>query len=140
MKLSAEQFAELEATFKPQGSPRRLDRRRANRTDLRARIRITPIAAGEQLESFEVMVCDFSARGIAFLHSTPMVDSDQFITQLPRRSGGSVQLLCTVMHCVEISADEFRIGADFTSTTPVTGQEDGTSTIGTRRTKESMLR
>ena len=72
MKLSAEQFAELASTFGSQESPVRHDRRRANRMDLRAKIRITPIISGQRLDTLEVMACDFSARGIAFLNPAPL--------------------------------------------------------------------
>ncbi|HMB96777.1 MAG TPA: PilZ domain-containing protein [Tepidisphaeraceae bacterium] len=114
MKLSAEQFAELAATFNAKASPTEHDRRRAARMELQANIKITPIHSGNRLSAMHVIVSDFSARGIAFLHATPMPLGQQFITELPRKSGGVVELLCTVAHCSIIGHNAYRVGAEFT--------------------------
>jgi len=118
MKLSAEQFAELAATFNAKESPIEHDRRRAARMDLRANVKITPVHAGRRLSPTHVMVSDFSARGIAFIQSDSMIKGEQFVTELPRNGGGNVELLCTVMHCRSIGHNVFTIGAEFTCVLP----------------------
>ena len=141
MKLSAEQFAELASTFSAQGSPVRHDRRRANRMDLRAKVRMTPIVSGQRLASSDVMACDFSARGIAFLLPNQLQSGVQFITHLPRRSGGIVELLCTVMHCEQLKGNLYRIGAEFTCTIQQQDRLDQHSEhVERERIRESMLR
>src|SRR4051794_19969695 len=98
MKLSAEQFAQLAATFNAQEGPHQHERRRAARMDLAARVTITPIHAGHKLAPMQVTISDFSARGVAFTDPVEMELGRQFILELPRREGGSACLLCTVMH------------------------------------------
>ncbi|HEY1629068.1 MAG TPA: PilZ domain-containing protein [Tepidisphaeraceae bacterium] len=116
MKLSAEQFAELAASFNAKASTTEHERRRAQRMELQANIKITPVQAGTRLNATHVMVCDFSARGIAFLHTTAMTPGQQFVAELPRNGGGVVELLCTIMHCTDVGTNAFRIGAEFTCT------------------------
>lgn len=110
--------------------------------DLRAKIRMTPIISGQRQQATDVMACDFSARGIAFLHPAAVASGTQYITHLPRRSGGIVELLCTVIHCEQLSGSMFRIGAEFTCTIQ---QHQGKVDLAaegreTRRIRESMLR
>jgi len=141
MKLSAEQFAELASTFNGVASSGKFDRRRANRMDLNARIKITPIASGQRMEEMNVMACDFSARGVAFLNNTALPAGAQFITELPRRSGGTVQFLCTIMHSEAVGGSMFRIGSEFTCTlqpAPQTSAADDQREM--KRIRESMLR
>jgi c-di-GMP-binding flagellar brake protein YcgR len=141
MKLSAEQFAELASTFGAQGSPIKHDRRRANRTDLRAKMRVTPVVSGQHLEPMEVMACDFSARGFAFLNPTAISRGMQFITRLPRRSGGQVEFLCTVVHCEEVGKNAYRIGAEFTCTLhPAATHTAADEQREMQRIRESMMK
>jgi hypothetical protein len=116
MKLSAEQFAELASSFGAKASQTKHERRRAARMDLHARVSIIPTEASGARKPIDVSVCDFSARGIAFLRDCAMQTGEQFLTQLPGKSGGSVWLLCTVHHCTTVSDSLFRIGAEFTCT------------------------
>ena len=114
MKLSAEQFAELAATFHPQSAPAQQERRRAARTELVASVKITPVAGGKYLDSITVTICDFSARGVAFIDAKPLERGLQFVLELPRRSGGAVAMLCTVTHVKSVGPQMSRMGAEFT--------------------------
>jgi hypothetical protein len=141
MKLSAEQFAELAASFNAKASPTEHDRRRAARMELQANIKITPVQSGKRLGAMHVMVCDFSARGIAFIHTVAMTAGHQFVAELPRSGGGAIELLCTVAHCAEAGHNAYRIGAEFTcslQTNPKhTPNEDADEL---KRIRESMLK
>jgi hypothetical protein len=140
MKLSAEQFAELAATFNAKESPTEHDRRRAARMELQARVKIMPIHGGAKLNAMYVMVSDFSARGIAFLHSASMSAGQQFITELPRKGGGNVELLCTVMHCEPVGHNAFTIGAEFTcALNPGAKHIPSDDARAVKRIRESLL-
>jgi hypothetical protein len=112
MKLSAEQYAELLSSFYSRTSHENANKRRAPRMALQARITIVPLVGNEPQHAVDVTTCDFSARGIAFLSNKPMRIGDQFITELPRRTGGRVNLLCEVVRS-EATGDFHRIGANF---------------------------
>src|SRR4051812_7118864 len=113
MKLTAEQFAELAATFDAKQGRTKHERRRASRMDLQARIKILPVTSGKRLEPLTVTICDFSARGISFIDQTPMEMGQQFVLELPRREGAPVTLLCTVMHIKHVGPEIHRMGAEF---------------------------
>lgn len=139
MKLSAEQYADLLSSFE-ECDTRRFDNRKAARVELKARIKIIPMIDGEPREPVHVMTCDFSARGISFIHGSEMRPGQQFITELPRKSGGTAELLCVVKRCKELGSDSFRIAAEFdcavsssTRTDPAQDARD------VQRIRESML-
>lgn len=139
MKLSAEQFAELAASFNATPSQTKHERRRAARMDLQAKVRIYPMADGERLAALTVVVSNFSARGLSFVYSKGMESGTQFITELPRKGGGTVEMLCTVAHSVKVGdSDLFRIGAEFTCAAPArTAQPDDADQMS--RIREKML-
>jgi hypothetical protein len=116
MKLSAEQFAELASSFGATESGQKHEQRRAARMELHARVKITALEAAGARKEIDVAICDFSPRGIAFLRDCAMAGGQQFLLQLPGKSGGSVCLLCEVRHCVAVNESLFRIGAEFTCT------------------------
>lgn len=141
MKLSAEQFAELAASFDARQSTTTHERRRAARLDLTARVKIIPIVSGKRLAPTQIMVCNFSARGLSFIYEQPMERGRQFITELPRKSGGVLEMLCTVVHSDPVGSNAYRMGAEFTCTVPG-AQSAGTSQGDTeemKRIRESML-
>lgn len=81
---------------------------------LQARLTIVPLIGDQQQPPIVVTTCDFSARGLAFLNEKHMQVGDQFITELPRRNGGRVRLLCEVARCEQTASAAFhRIGANF---------------------------
>lgn len=115
MKLTAEQFADLAASFNP-GQPdgSRQERRRASRTELSAQVDIRPVVDGVMSDSAGVQVEDFSSRGIAIRHHVPLDNGAQFVVELKRQSGGCVSMLCTVLHCRELQPKSYKVGAEFT--------------------------
>jgi hypothetical protein len=110
--------------------------------DLQARIKITPVTAGKSQGALAVTICDFSARGISFVDETRMEIGQQFILELPRREGGPVSLLCTVMHVKPVGNDIHRMGAEFTCGVQSSAQHKDTSSSESpeaRRIRASML-
>ena len=144
MKLSAEQFAELASSFNTQPKEQQHEKRRAPRTDLQASVRITPVVSGRQLAPISVIISDFSARGIAFVESSPMEAGQQFVLELPRREGGNVSLLCTVMHVKPCGRNAYRIVAEFTCGVQPSSQSNSAhekpDAAEVKRIRESMLR
>jgi c-di-GMP-binding flagellar brake protein YcgR len=143
MRLSAEQFAELAASFDARQPVRTHERRRAARLELHARLTIVPISDEQPQDPVKVAVCDFSARGIAILYHAQMVCGQQFVAHMPRKDGvGCVSLLCTVRHCHSSGPDYYRVGAEFTCVLP-TGQLSHADPLETaqqmKRIRESML-
>jgi hypothetical protein len=112
MKLSAEQFAELISSFSSKQQVL-TNNRRAPRMALQARLTIFPLVGHDLQEAVVVTTCDFSARGISFLNAKAMRVGEQFITELPRRNGGRVNLLCEVVRSEPTSGPYWRIGANF---------------------------
>lgn len=138
MKLSAEQFAELAASFNATPTKGNHERRRAARMDLQARIRIHPMADGRRQDPVSVIVSNFSARGLSFINPTSIEMGTQFITALPRKGGGSVEMLCTVVHSHHAGPNAWRIGAEFTCAAP-TQPVGADSADEMKRIRESML-
>ena len=139
MKLSAEHFAELAASFQGRETTKH-DQRRASRLEIRAKVKIIPVISGQWLDPVEVLVCDFSARGISFLFSSDMEHGRQFVTELPRKAGGSVLILCTVMHARSVGTNTFRVGAEFTCPAhPPAKAQPADDSREMQRIRESML-
>lgn len=117
MKLSAEQFADLAASFQPaKADAPPHERRRAARLELEARVIIRVLTDGKLTGPMGVGIHDFSSRGIAILHKTPLATGSQFVVELQRQSGGCVSMLCTVMHCRQLQPRCYKIGAELTCT------------------------
>jgi hypothetical protein len=127
MELTAEQFAEIVGHLNGIASPdSSKDKRRATRIERRTRIAISPIgsggaapaeAAGAPVKPVVVMVKNLSSRGMAMVADREMKVASQFMLKLARedaRSGAAVELLCTVVHCEEVSDGVFSVGAEFT--------------------------
>lgn len=142
MKLTAEQFAELASTFDAQQGRTKHERRRASRMDLQARIKITPVIDGDSHSTINVTICDFSARGISFIHEQAMDIGQQFVLELPRREGGPVSLLCTVMHVKAAGHNLHRMGAEFTCGVQTASRDERNSSsqaAEAERIRASML-
>ena len=119
MKLSAEQFADLAASFAPADRARACkERRRAPRLELSATLAVRVLNRDEQLgRAVTVQVEDFSSRGLAVLYPARLEPGSRFVVQLARQSGGVAVMLCTVMHVRHVRRVEgelFRVGAEFT--------------------------
>jgi hypothetical protein len=122
MELSARQFAEIVNHLK---GPQRFggrgpDQRRAPRVERQTRITIFPIDPAESRQGVPVQVKNLSSRGLGFVRDQRMHSGDQFIVRLPREdtAASPVEMLCTVVHCENISKGIFSIGAEFTCVLP----------------------
>src|SRR5215212_9567007 len=124
MELTAEQFAEIVGHLSGLAGPDSTrDKRRATRIERRTRVTISPVAggAGTATASVEtpmvVMVKNISYRGMALVADREMKPGSQFMLRLAREDankGAPVDLLCTVVHCDEVSDGVFSTGAEFT--------------------------
>jgi hypothetical protein len=117
MQLSAKQFAQILQqldSLNGEAPPAGSDKRRSARVALKQRATIVPYISGAPGQGVGVEVCDFSPRGLRFLHSAAVKRGEQFVLQLPQQSGEPVSILCTVVHCKTTSQGPFSIGAEFT--------------------------
>ena len=115
MKLSAEQFADLAASFAPPDRARSgKERRRAPRLELAASLAVRVLRDEQLGRPVTAPVSDFSSRGLAVLYPARLEPGSRFVVQLARQSGGVAVMLCTVMHARRVSDELFRIGAEFT--------------------------
>jgi hypothetical protein len=117
MKLSAEQFADLAASFPGYSAEEhaRCERRRASRLELRSQVVARVLNAnGMQGAPTTLTVVNFSPRGFGLLVREPLSPGTQFVTELPRKSGGAVALLCTVVHARPVSEGLHQVGVEFT--------------------------
>lgn len=62
----------------------------------------------------KVTVNNFSPRGLGMLVHDPLDTGTQFVTEMPRKSGGTVSFLCTVMHSRKVSEKLYQVGVEFT--------------------------
>jgi hypothetical protein len=117
MKLSAEQYRELAASFGLCESGQGHERRRAGRVALNASATCSLIDDGQVGEPRCVQVKDFSPRGLGIIVPEMMHPGSQFVLTLARQSGGNVSILCTVAQCRPCDQG-FLIGAELTCTLP----------------------
>jgi hypothetical protein len=115
MKLSAEQFADLAASFESADRTRPgKERRRAPRLELAASLPVRLLRDDKLGRAVTVPVQDFSSRGLAILYPARLDAGSRFVVQLARQSGGVAVMLCTVMHARRVGDELFKIGAEFT--------------------------
>jgi hypothetical protein len=144
MRLTAEQFADLAASFHPERrkGPKQHERRRAPRMELEASIALRVVQDGKLAPPLVVRVFDFSPRGLGLFHSEPIAQGTQFVVQMERQTGGYVSMLCTVMHSRAVAGERFKIGVEFTCQL---GQHPGKPTSASaideqmKRIRESVL-
>src|SRR6188508_2661765 len=98
MKLSAEQFADLAASFAPADRARaNRERRRAPRLELSASLAVRVLKDDRLGRAVTAQVTDFSSRGLAIFYPARLEPGGRFVVQLARQSGGVAVMLCTVM-------------------------------------------
>ena len=115
MKLSAEQFADLAASFPGYSGDRpKRERRRAARLDLHAQLTIHLLRDERASLPTTVTVTNFSPRGLALLVREPLAIGTQIVTELARQSGGQITFLCTVMHSRPVAGGMHHVGVEFT--------------------------
>jgi hypothetical protein len=144
MELTAEQFAEIVGHLNGIASPDSAkDKRRATRIERRTRITISPVpgsGCAQTPSPMVVMVKNLSSRGLALTADREVPPGAQFMFRLAREDGrqAPVEILCTSVHCREVTDGVFSVGAEFTCivTQPTQPQDAGE----TSRIRSSMLK
>jgi PilZ domain len=144
MELTAEQFAEIVGHLNGIASPESAkDKRRATRIERRTRITIAPVAGGgcgDPATPLVVMVKNLSSRGMALIADREIPPGAQYMLRLAHEDGqrAPVELLCTSVHCKEVSDGVFSVGAEFTC---IVGQAvEQQNADETSRIRNSMLK
>ncbi len=91
-------------------TPARGEKRRAERVVSRARV---PMRITSDSPAREVVLRDFSARGVRFVHDSPLARYSQLLLNLPRPDGSIAEVVCTVVHCVALRDGGYSIGVEF---------------------------
>jgi len=138
MELSAEEFSRIvhslgmsAAADGPEGH------RRAARVSRQAQLSIVPIKNGRPGTGMTVRVKDLSSRGIGFVHDKRMKQASQFLLRMTREELPPIEILCTVVHCAQLSNEIWSIGAEFTCVAPVAATPDDATEM--ERIRHSML-
>jgi hypothetical protein len=114
MELTPRQFAELVQQLKGSsrfGGPG--DQRRADRVEQQSRITIAPLIDGQPQPDELVLVKNVSSRGLGFVRARKIKPGAQFLVRLPRKGGGTEDLLCTVVRCETVTKGTYLLGAEF---------------------------
>ncbi len=114
------------------------EKRRAGRIELRSKVSITA-STGEKAGNKEIVeLRDFSPRGMKFVRNTVMKRGEQFVFHSPKPGGKSAPVLCSVAHCVNVSADQWVIGAEFLCRMKA-AEEGAAADAETERIRRSIL-
>ncbi len=89
------------------------ERRRAERCAFHAPLVVEPVVDDVMQQAVTVLLQDYSAVGIGFLHSTTMAQHTALLMRLPCERGGSMTVVCRVVRCRAGETGVFRIGAEF---------------------------
>ncbi len=127
VELSAELLKSMLSGIKTEQGKGYAEMRRNPRVAVRYTVKIIPYISGALGQPLRVWTRDISSGGIGLIHSSPMEVGTRFIIQLPRESGKSLLLLCTVRNCTMVSDELFGIGASFAEVAganPAIGESD----------------
>jgi hypothetical protein len=115
MELTADQLASVSASLNLAGVIRDpSERRRTPRRDVRAVVSVALVEDGESGPPLSMRVRNLSPSGVLLQHEQALKFGQQFVLNLPRNEGSSVQILCTVMNCRVGRGKLYHIGAEFT--------------------------
>jgi hypothetical protein len=138
MELSAEEFSRIVHSLGmatsadgPEGQ------RRAARVSRQAQLSIATIKNGRPETATTVRVKDLSSRGIGFIHDRRLKESSQFVMRMTREELPPIEILCTVVHCAQVSNEIWSVGAEFTCVAPVAATPD--DAIERERIRHLML-
>src|SRR5438552_3914182 len=106
MKLSADQLTKIMKAAR-QGPVAHHDKRRAARTHMQARIRIVPLPNGHRGSAIPVCMRDLSCRGVGLVTDVAIEEGCQFILEFSGSEAERGSILCTVVHCHELSQSSF---------------------------------
>ena len=113
VELSADLLKSMLSGIKTEQGKGYAEMRRNPRVAVRYTVKIIPYINGALGQPLRVWTRDISSGGIGLIHSSPMDVGTRFIIQLPRESGKSLLLLCTVRNCTMVSDELFGIGSSF---------------------------
>ncbi|MCC6423993.1 MAG: PilZ domain-containing protein [Phycisphaerales bacterium] len=120
MDLTFNEFVEILASFRtPDRSKDAGDQRRARRIGYRAQLKITLCGNNTCDKSemqLQILMRDFSSRGISFLCDMDLERGQSFVLQLNRPNNEIMEMLCSVVHsksCRPGNTAPFQIGAEF---------------------------
>ncbi|MCY2952245.1 MAG: PilZ domain-containing protein [Planctomycetota bacterium] len=121
MDLTAEQFAALVTSLTLEPRSGAAEKRRASRIEGCGQVLITVCDGGgashagqAQSTRTRAKLSNISSRGIGLTYGERLESGRQLIVHMPTKTKPDVQILCTVVHCVERSARLFAVGAEFT--------------------------
>lgn len=119
MELSAEEFSRLVSHLDGGAATAgEEDHRRATRVSRQVQITIVEIAKGVPQAPTTVRVKNLSSRGLGFVRDRAMATGSQFLVHITRELLTPIELLCTVVHCRQLSNEIYSVGAEFTCVTP----------------------
>jgi hypothetical protein len=140
MTLTAEQFGQVLHSLGAIPMSGVEDKRRAARITHRCNVQITLGSDPRNGKKIEVLVRDFSPRGICILLDNSVRSGANFIIRLGRPNEEDIHLLCTVVHCRDMGEKMFVIGAEFTCLVDTTAKPLGSDTVvDLQRIRKSML-
>jgi len=111
MLLTAGQFKEMIASLRAPSS--KGDRRKSARLQVQASTLIAPLTANGHEEGFTVLAKDISLEGVGLLSSVALKAGQQILIHLAKEKGETAYVVCTVMHCSEISDGVYSHGVKF---------------------------
>ena len=112
MLLSSQHFAEILAHLRRQSGGQK-DKRRAPRTDVRAKITILPFTAGSCGRPIAVLTRDMSMDGIGLLTTVTLGQGQQVVLRLPRNDTTTVLVLCDVRYCGLMADGLYALGCSY---------------------------
>jgi hypothetical protein len=138
MELSAEEFSRIVHSLGISGTADgQTGNRRAARVTRQAQLSIVPIRNGRPGTALTVRVKDLSSRGVGFVHDKRMKAASQFLLRMTREELPPIEILCTVVHCAQVSNEIWSIGAEFTCVAPDAATPS--DAIEMERIRHSML-
>jgi hypothetical protein len=91
-----------------------VEQRRAQRTPLRATMRITPMPHGIAAPTMSVTLHDYSPRGVRFECPRSLEQCEHFLLHVPATAHEPQRsVLCRVVHITELDPRAFLVGAEF---------------------------
>jgi hypothetical protein len=112
MRLSAEIFDLIVSTLCVQ-SPQDTDKRRAQRTRLRAKVTVFSCHNDDIGFPVEVLVKDLSHSGMSVEHDQPVPKGSELIATLPQMGDKPLLMRCSVMYCRSQPSGRHQLGLAF---------------------------
>jgi hypothetical protein len=118
MNLTAQSFSEVLTCLQGSGHNAGMEKRRASRLDLQAKVHISIFADGKIVRSLTAMTRDLSFTGVGLMSAIPLQRGDTFIIHLPRQNKPAIYVVTTVMFCRPVADSLFTVGGEFVRELP----------------------